>query len=241
MCTILAAGLAAGGATMAGGMMQAKAKHQQAKAAARRANLINQLTYQNQLAQRKAADQLKADSYTRQLEAQASAVQAMYIQKNLNQQERDRVSTVAQQVLGEKATESAFKSQEKLIASIQAQGTILAGQQQAGQSMLLSMMDVEKQLGMQEAQLTASLQDANTAYRMQEYGFSLDKYSADMTAMSKLPGAPVAEMASFAPIKKPEVEGPSGLGLMGGMLSSVGAGIGVGLGAAAGAEKIGWS
>ena len=240
MCTPTLAGVIAGGAQTIGGIMSAQAKHNQAKAAARRANLINQLTFKNQMAQKARADQLKADSYTRQLEAHASAQQALQIQKNLNQMERDRVSVVAQQALKEQVTETAFESQEKMIAQIQAQGTVLAGSQQAGQSMLLSIMETERQLGMQEAQLTARLEDANTSFRLQEYGYDLDKHSADMMAMNRLPGAPVAEMASFGPIGRPNDPGPSGLGLMGGIISSVGSGFGTGIKAAQGARDLGW-
>ena len=89
-------------------------------------------------------------------------------------------------------------------------------------------MDTERQLGMAEAQLDRRLVDANKAYRLQEWGFDLDKYSQDTRAMNQLPGAPQADFASFAPVKMPEVSGPSGLGLMGGIVSSIGSGLGVG-------------
>ena len=224
--TIIAIG--AGTATAAGGMMQARAKHNAAKAAAQRQNQINQLKYIQDRQKTYAADQAKANQFKRQLEAHAAAQTALYKQMEINQMERTRTSMVAQQQLEEKISENAFEGQSQLIASIQAQGTVLAGSQQSGQSLLLSLMDVEKQLGIQEAQLDASIRDANTAYNLQQYGFDLDKYTADAMAVNKLPAAPQAQYASFAPIKMPEVAGPSGLGLMGGMLSAVGAGIGTG-------------
>ena len=235
MCHPLA--IAAGIATGVGGTMSAVAKHNAAKKAAARQNMINELSYKQQMQQKAPADQIKAKSYARELAAQAAAVSALHKQQELNQLERTRASVVAQQALQETVTESAFESQQKLIAQIQAQGTVLAGEQQSGQSLLLSLMETDRALGLQEAQLTASLEDANKAYRFQEYGFDLDKYGADASAMNRLPGAPVAESASFAAMKMPTVEGPSGLDLLGGIISSAGAGIGVGYGVqAAGAQ-----
>lgn len=237
MCHPLA--IAAGAVQAVGGIMQAKAQHNAAKAAAARQNYINELNYQNNLNIAKHKDQAKAQEYDRQLAAQAAAVSALYRQKELNQAEQTRASVAAQQVLEEKITEASFESQAKMIAKIQAQGTVLAGSQQAGQSMLLSLMDTERQLGFQEAQLTASIRDANKGYRIAEYGFDLDKFGADQMAMSRLPGAPVAQSASFAPIKEPEVQGPSGLGLMGGILSSVGAGVSTTIGVQGAGVKAG--
>jgi len=220
--------IAAGAIQAVGGIMQARAQHRAAKAAADRANYINELTYKDQMNQAKSADQMKAQQYTRELEAHAAAVSAVHKQREINQLEKTRVSVAAQQALNEKTTEAAFRAEEKMIAQIQAQGTVLASSQQSGQSMLLSLMDTERQLGFQEAQINASLGDANKQYRISEYGFNLDQYSADNKAMGMLPGSPVAQIASFAPIKKPKVEGPSKLGLMGGIFSAVGGGISTG-------------
>ena len=216
--------IAAGAVQAVGGVMQAKAQHKAAQAAAQRQNYINELTYRDQMNQAKAADQMKVQQYQRELAAHSAAQRAVYQQKEINQLEQTRVSIAAQQALEEKTTEASFQAEEKMIAQIQAQGTVLA----SSQSMLLALMDTEKELGRQEAQINASLRDANKQYRISEFGFGLDKYSADQRAMGMVPGAPVAQMASFAPIKKPHVEGPSGLGLMGGIFSAVGGGIGTG-------------
>lgn len=224
--------IAAGGVTAAGGIMQARAKHQAAAAAAARQNAIAQLTYQNQFNQAKVADQIKANRFQRQLEAYAAAQSALHRQLEINQQERTRTSMVAQQQREEKITESVFSSQELAAKAIQAQGQVLASGAVAGQSLLLQLMDSERALGMEEAQLNATIRDANKAYNLAEYGFDLDKYSADTMAANRMPGAPQAEAASFGPIRKPDVAGPSGLGLLGGVISSVGSGISAGLGAA---------
>lgn len=239
MCHPLA--IAAGAVQAVGGVMQAQAQHKAAKAAAQRQNYINELTYRDQMNQAKAADQMKFQQYQRELAAHSAAQRAVYQQKEINQLEQTRVSIAAQQALEEKITEASFQAEEKMIAQIQAQGTVLASSQQSGQSMLLALMDTEKELGRQEAQINASLRDANKQYRISEFGFGLDKYSADQRAMGMVPGAPVAQMASFAPIKKPKVEGPSGLGLMGGIFSAVGSGIGTTVSTqAAGVKAFNW-
>ena len=234
-----AVAIAAGAAQAVGGIMTAKAQHRAAHAAAQRQNMINQLTYKDQMNQAKAADQMKAEQYSRELAAHAAAVSAVNRQREINQLEKTRVSIAAQQALEEKTTEAAFRAEEKMIAQIEAQGTVLASGQQSGQSMLLALMDTERQLGRQEAQINASLRDANKQYRISEYGFGLDQYSADQKAMGMIPGSPVAQMASFQPILKPKVEGPSGSALTGAIISSVGAGIGTGFSTYSGGKDAG--
>ena len=228
MCEPLS--IAAFGISAGGGILGAAAKHRAAKRAAERQNQINELKYQRDWQVAKQKDQVKAQRFTRELEARAAAESAVYRQQELNQLERTRTSIAAQAALEETVTEVQFDSEAKLVASIQAQGEVLAGAGASGQSMLLQLMDTERQLGMQEAQLNRKLVDANKAYRLKEYGFDLGQYSQDVNAMNRVPGAPQAGFASFAPIKMPEVAGPSGLGLMGDMVSSVGSGLSTGVG-----------
>lgn len=217
-----------GAVSAVGGVMQAQAQHQAAQAAAARQNQINELNYQNKLNIAAHKDKLAGQKFKRELEANAAAHSALMRQRQLNQMEATRASVAAQQALKEKGTEIAFKGQEALTKKIQAQGQILASGQQSGQSLLLSLMDTERQLGFEEAQLNASMQDANVAYGIQQYGINLDKYTADVNALNRLPAKPAAPSASFAPVKMPEVKGPSGLGLMGGIISSVAGGVGSG-------------
>ena len=220
--------IALGIASGVGGVMQAQAQHKAAKAAAARQNQINELNYRNNLNIAKERDQAKFRDYERKLAAAAAAQTALAQQQQLNVQERNRASIAAQQKLEEVGTEIAFDQQAAMVKQIQAQGTVLASQQ-SGQSMLLSLMETERQLGFEDAQLRASMVDANKAYRIAEYGFDLDKYTADVIAMNRLPSSPVAQQASFAPIKEPEVQGPSGLGLMGGILSGIAGGAATGV------------
>ena len=229
MCEPATIAIAAGGAKAVGGVMQAKAKHDAARNAAKRQNEINRRNYENQLAQRAHADKMKGKSFSRKLAAYAAAQSAAARQKEMNQMEATRASIAAQQALKEKHTESAFESQAALIKSIQSQGTVLASGQASGQSMLLTMMNEERALGFQEAQLNASMNDARTSYGITQAGINLDQYGAEIAAMSRLPGAPTAESASFDPVKMPKVKGPSGMGLLGGVISAVGGGISTGL------------
>ena len=237
MCSPLVVGVIAGGAQMAGGIMQAKAQHRAAKQAAQKRNQINELNYRHNLNIAARKDKIKGQAYARELAAQAAATEALHAQQALNQQEKTRASIAAQQQLNETATELSFKTQENLAASIQAQGTVLASGQQAGQSLLLTMMDAERALGFEEAAIQQSLFDANKAYNIKEYGFELDRYSADARAANRLPGAPAGPWAEFGPTAKPIDPGPSGLGLMGGIISAVGSGVSTGLGAAASAKE----
>ena len=228
MCSPLA--IAAGGLTAGGGILGAMAKHRQLQQQAARQNQIQKLEYENQLMIAQHKDQMKAQLYSKKLEAHAAAQSAVYRQMELNQQEANRASMVAQQQRKETATDLAFKTQEALVQSIQATGQTLSSGMNAGQSMLLQLMDIERQIGFKNAQLNATMYDANIAYGFKEYGNKLDQYSADMSAINSQPAAPVNQSASFLPVRKPDVQGPSGLGLLAGVVSSVGSGISTGIG-----------
>ena len=228
MCNAVAVGIVSGVGQAAGGIMQAKARHQAAVASAQSQTQINELNYQNQLNIAKQKDKLKLAQQQRQLQAYTAARDALSRQRELNQQEATRASVAAQQALREKITEVSFESIDNLSKKIQAQGTVLATQQ-SGQSMLLSLMDQERTLGLLSAQANASITDANKAYVLQQYGNKLDKYTADIMAINRLPGAPAAQSASFGPVRMPEASAPSGLGLMGGMFSAVAGGLGTGI------------
>ena len=218
MCEPVSIGL--GVAKAGAGMMAAKAKHDQAKAAADRQNQIQREEFQRQLQIKAHQDQMKSNNYKAQLASNAAARTAMMRQRDLNQQEATRASIANQQALQEKITEASFKSQRNLIKSIQAQGTVLASGQAPGQSMLLSLMNEDRQLGFRQAEINASLRDANKASAINQYGVPLDRYASDTQAINSLPGSPASPSASFAPIKKPDVQGPSKAGLFAGMLGA---------------------
>ena len=221
--------IALGAAQAAGGMMQANAQHQAAQAAARRQNIINEQNYQQELAIRAHKDMAKGQAFKAKLDAYAQARSAEAKQKELNQLEANRASITAQQELREKQTEAAFKGQDALVKSIQAQGTILAEGRASGQSLLLSLMEEERALGFEEAQINATLHDATTSYKLAEWGIELDKYAGDVKAYNAVPQKPIAPYASIKPVKAPKVSGPSKQGLFGSYLSSAVSGVGTGL------------
>ena len=238
MCTAIA--LAAGSAAVStvGGVMQAKAQHRAAQEAAARQNLINDLNYKKQLQISKIKDQEKGEAFSRQLAANAAARTTLYRQMALNNMERVRASIAAQQALKEKITESSFESQQALADRIKATGTLLASSQ-SGQSMLLSLMNAERELGFKDAQVNAALTDASTAYRFSEFGFDLDKYAADQSALARLPGTPVAQRASLRTIRMPEVSGPSGLSYTANIIGAIGGGLSAGTSAYSAAKDAG--
>ena len=166
--------------------------------AVNRSNAIARQKYLNDITISAYNDQRKGEVFTAQLQADAASRTAFYRQKELNQIEANRASESAQQELREKITESLFSSQENLAKSIQAQGTTLASGQQAGQSMMLTLDQAERELGFaQEAQLDASVFDSTKAYGIKQFGVNLDQFSSDVSAYNRITtSAPMAPTAS---------------------------------------------
>ena len=227
----VAGGLLSAGVTYAGGAAQARAEHAAATRAVQRENQINEIKYQNELKIAQVKDQRKADDFTRKLEAHAAAQTALARQIEFNRLAAKRSSIATQQNLKEKFTEVAFEDQDMLIKSIQARGKLLANSN-AGQSLLLNLMNVERELGQGRAMLNARLKDANVASAMSQYGIDLDQYDADIRAANLVPAAPLAQTASFAPVRMPELQEPSGDALRGGLLAAAASGLSSGVTAA---------
>merc|ERR1711981_449935 len=163
------------------------------------------MQHENQLNIASYKDQQKTRVFEAQLEAQAMARNSLSKQLQINQQEATRASLSNQ-----------LKLNEKLAQSIKAQGTVLASGMQAGQSMMLQLQDVERQLGFEQAAVNASLFNANQSFAMSEYGNRLSQYAADSRAINSLPAgplfAPTAEFQTIKPIKQADPEKPSMLG-----------------------------
>ena len=106
-----------------------------------------------------------------------------------------------------------FKSQENLAKAIQAQGTVLASGAQSGQSLGMMLDDAERTMGMQEAQLNATVFDATKSYGLKQFGVNLDQYSADTTAFNNISTsaavAPTASFKTIQPIKQTPPKKPS--------------------------------
>ena len=227
MCAPIALGIASGVGTAVTGIMEQNRAHRAQVDAVNRSNAIARQKYINDITISAYNDQRKGEVFTAQLQADAAARSSLYQQREINQIEANRASESAQQELREKGTEAMFASQENLAKAIQSQGTVLASGQQAGQSMMLSVDDVERKYGMQQAQLDASVFDATKAYGIKQFGVNLDQYNSDMSAVNNLStSAVVAPIASFKTIRPTKQKAPPKPSILTPLLSGFSAGVG---------------
>ena len=243
MCSPTIALAAVAGVGTAAADRQAKmAQWRAQKAAVDRSNAMAKMQHENQLNIASYKDQQKTRVFEAQLEAQAMARNSLSKQLQINQQEATRASLSNQLKLNEKVTEAQFSGQEKLAQSIKAQGTVLASGMQAGQSMMLELQDVERQLGFEQAAVNASLFNANQSFAMAEYGNRLSQYGADSRAINALPAGPLfSPTASFAPVEPIKQGDPEKPSMLGSIMAGVGAGVAVGSGIGhAGGKDIAW-
>jgi len=228
MCEAVTLGIIAGAAQAGAGIIQQNAAHRNAVAQVNRSNAIARQKYLNDITISAFNDQRKGEVFTAQLQADAASRQAYYKQREINQLEANRSSETAQQELREKVTEAMFKSQEGLAKAIEAQGTILASGQQAGQSMMLQLADVERQMGFKNAQLNASVFDATKAFGIKQFGVDLDQYGADTRAYNSISTtAAIAPSASFKTVRPIEQAPPEKPSILGPLLGGISAGVGV--------------
>lgn len=205
--TALASGLSAVGA------------HQQQQAAVARSNAMAQQAYAQQLQIASYSDQVKGRTFEAQLNANTAAKNAYYSQLSTNQAEANRALTANTQQLQEKQRTASFQAQKNVASAIQASGSILSTGK-AGQSFLLQAMDAQRQLGLEMAQVEATLYDANRANAIAQEGVMLDMTSANYAAWNNLPASPLSPEATFTPVAPIMQEGPSGLALAGGLIGA---------------------
>lgn len=226
MCAPVALAIVSGVGSAVTGIAEQNRQHRAQVDAVNRSNAIARQKYLNDIQISAYNDQRKGEVFTAQLQADAASRTNLFKQREINQIEANRASESAQQELREKVTETMFASQENLAKAIEAQGTILASGQQAGQSLMLTVDDVERKYGMQQAQLDASIFDSTKAYGIKQFGVNLDQYSADVTALNNLTTtaviAPSASFETVKPIKQAPPEKPSILGpILGGFSTGV--------------------
>ena len=227
MCEPVTLGIIAGAGTAVTGIMEQNRAHRAQVDAVNRSNAIARQKYINDITISAYNDQRKGEVFTAQLQADAAARSSLYQQREINQIEANRASESAQQELREKVTEAMFASQENLAKAIQSQGTVLASGQQAGQSTMLTVDDVERKYGMQQAQLDASVFDATKAYGIKQFGVNLDQYNSDMSAVNNLStSAVVAPIASFKTIRPTKQKAPPKPSILTPLLSGFTAGVG---------------
>lgn len=226
MCEAVTLGIISGVAQAGAGIIQQNAAHRNAVAQVNRSNAIARQDYLNKIQISAFNDQRKGEVFTAQLQADAASRAAYYKQKEINQAEATRALTASDQKLRERITEQAFESQANLAKAIQAQGSVLASGQQAGQSMLLSLQEAERDFGFKQAQIDATVYDATKNYGIEKYGIDLDQYGANTRALNAITTtAAVAPSASFKtvrPIKQAAPEKPSALGpILGGFSTAI--------------------
>ena len=202
-----------------GGGMQAIGAHQQQQAAVARSNAIAQQQYQREMQIAAARDRAKQQTYQAELKADTAAKNAYYAQITANQAEANRALAASGQNRKQKGTAAAFDAQRNISKAIRAQGQVLASGK-AGQSFLLSVMDTERQLGLEQAEVSQTLYDANLASGIEREGILLDQASANTAAWNGLPAAPLPPEASFLPVKPIKASGPSSLALAGNLVSA---------------------
>ena len=205
----MAMSIGMGAAQAVTGIAEQNRQHRAQVDAVNRSNAMARQKYLNDITISAYNDQRKGEVFTAQLQADAAARTAYYQQKNINQIEHNRASEAAQAQLREKVTKTMFESQTNLAKAIKAQGTVLASGQQAGQSMMLTLDDIEREYGMASAQLDATIFDATRAYGIKQFGLDLDHYAANMTAYNSIStSAHVAPTASFKTIRPTEQKAP---------------------------------
>ena len=186
MCNPLAIGGVLGGVQAISGRQEQNRAHRNAVAQVNRSNAMARQDYLNKIQISAYNDQRKGEVFTAQLQADAASRAAYYKQKEINQAEATRAITASDQKLRERITEQAFESQANLAKAIQAQGSVLASGQQAGQSMLLSLNEAERDFGFKQAQIDATIYDATKNYGIEKYGIDMDLFSANTKAANTI-------------------------------------------------------
>ena len=227
MCTTLAFSIGLGAVKAVSGIAEQNRAHRAQVDAVNRSNAMARQKYINDITISAYNDQRKGEVFTAQLQADAAARSAYYQQKQINQLEHSRASEAAQAELREKVTKTMFDSQTNLAKAIKAQGTVLASGQQAGQSMMLTLDDIEREYGMANAQLDATIFDATRAYGLKQFGLDLDHYAANTTAYNSIStSAHVAPTASFMTQRPIEQKAPPKPSPLGPILSGISTGLG---------------
>jgi len=232
MCTTLAVSLALGAAQAASGIQQQNAAYAAQRDAVRRSNHMATTKYANELTIAEHKDKLKGRVFEAQLKTDAAAKTALFAKVQANQIEADRASVAAQLVRNEAQQKALFESQDNLVKSIQAQGTVLSSGSPSGNSLLAQLGQAEREFGFVQAGIDASTDSAVRAYGIEQFGINLDKYSSDVAAMNDLRTTAVQQTASFEPIKplmqadprKPSILGP----ILSGVTTTLSAGSAIG-------------
>jgi len=226
MCSVIAAAIAVGAGTAVATRQEQMRQHRAQVDAVNRSNAMARQKYLNDIQISAYNDQGKLNVFEAQLAADSASQANFYKQQDINAIEASRAINAADQELNEKITEAMFESQANLAASIQAQGTVLAGMQ-SGQSMMLELQQAERELGFESAQIDATVFDATKSYGINRFGIDLDQWAADNQAMNSITTSSLfAPTASFQTIKPIQQNAPKKPSMLGAIMSGANAGVG---------------
>jgi len=226
MCNPVAIGIVLGAGQAVMGIQQQNAMWAAQRDAVLRSNHMATTKYANELTIAEYNDKLKGRVFEKELNADAAAATELNAIRQNNQIEANRASTAAQVAANEKLAEQAFKSQENLIKSIQAQGGVLASGAPAGNSLGALLQGAEREFGFEQAQIDASQDSITRAYAIEQYGIDLDKYSADIAAINQTKSIATHKQASYEPIKPIMQSAPKKPSILGPIISGVSTGLG---------------
>ena len=226
MCNPVAIGIALGATQAVTGIAQQNAAWANQRNTVLRSNHMATSKYANELTIAEYNDKLKGRVFEKELNADAAAQTELNLLKQRNQIEANRASEAAQVSANEKLAEQAFKSQENLAKSIQAQGEILASGAPAGNSLGALLQGAEREFGFEQAQIDASQDSVTRAYAIEQYCIDLDKYSADIAAINQTKSIATHKQASYEPIKPIMQSAPKKPSILGPIISGVTTGLG---------------
>jgi hypothetical protein len=226
MCEPTLIAISLGAAQAVTGIAQQNAAWANQRNAVLRSNHMATTKYANELTIAEYNDKLKGLVFEKELNADAAAQTELAAIRQNNQISADQASTAAQIAANEKLAEQAFKSQENLAKSIQAQGEVLASGAPAGNSLGALLQGAEREFGFEQAQIDASQDSVTRAYAIEQYGIDLDKYSADIAAINQTKSIATHKQASYEPIKPIMQEVPKKPSILGPILSGITTGLG---------------
>ena len=226
MCEPTLIAISLGAAQAVTGIQQQNAQWAAQRDAVLRSNHMATTKYANELTIAAHNDKLKGLVFEKELQADAAAQTELAAIRQNNQIAADQASTAAQIAANEKLTEQAFKSQENLAKSIQAQGEVLASGAPAGNSLGALLQGAEREFGFEQAQIDASQDSVTRAYAIEQYGIDLDKYSADIAAINQTKSIAHHKQASYEPIKPIMQSAPKKPSILGPIISGLSTGLG---------------
>ena len=226
MCEPTLIAISLGAAQAVTGIQQQNAQWAAQRDAVLRSNHMATTKYANELTIAAHNDKLKGLVFEKELQADAAAQTELAAVRQNNQIAADQATTAAQIAANEKLAEQAFKSQENLAKSIQAQGEVLASGAPAGNSLGALLQGAEREFGFEQAQIDASQDSVTRAYAIEQYGIDLDKYSADIAAINQTKSIATHKQASYEPIKPIMQSAPKKPSILGPIISGVTTGLG---------------